>query len=36
MEMIDLLKGPAAMITTIFIGYWMIRAVIWITQKPDE
>ena len=36
MELITLLKGPIAVMTTIFIGYWMIRIVIWITQRPDE
>jgi hypothetical protein len=36
MELVQILKGPAAMIVTIFIGYWMIRTVIWITQRHDE
>ena len=36
MELITLLKGPAAMIVTIAIGWLMIRTVIWITQRHDE
>ena len=36
MELITLLKGPAATITTLVIGWLMIRTVIWITQRHDE
>lgn len=36
MELITIFRGPLATITTLVIGYLMIRAVIWITQRSDE
>lgn len=36
MDLITILKGPAALILTAVMGWLMIRTVIWITQRHDE
>lgn len=36
MELITWLKGPAALATTVFMGYWCLRCIIWMTQRHDE
>jgi hypothetical protein len=36
MELITLLKAPAAIAITLIMGYWMIRIIIWIQDKQDQ
>jgi len=36
MELITLLKVPAAIAITLIMGYWMIRIIMWIQHRQDQ
>lgn len=36
MELITLLKAPAAIAVTLILGYWMVRMIIWVQQRQDR
>jgi hypothetical protein len=36
MELITILKAPAAIAVTLFMGYLMIRTIIWIQIRQDQ
>ncbi len=36
MELITLMKVPAAIAITLITGYWMIRIIMWIQHKQDQ
>ncbi len=36
MEMISLLRAPAAIAITLILGYWMVKTIIWVQNQKDE